>query len=221
MPIEINGSLFSGFPGRDFPQLMTLSFQGRISWVEYRYQHFFLDSFDRLVVLEDQSYIWLCVINLLTSAVDALASFEYSDEAGMVRFANFVERYFSPAFSVPMNLDEPPPSPTARRGRPARTSAEQFYRYFRSGLAHSFCIEWGGLQHREEAGTPYLFEARQGPHGEHALGIAPRELVVDFREAVTQYFAAIRARQPQEPEYIQFNTRFEEVYHNKMAPPLP
>ena len=50
---------------------------------------------------------------------------------------------------------------------------------------------------------------------------APRELVVDFREAVTRYFAAIRARQPHEPEYTQFNTRFEEVYHNKMAPPLP
>lgn len=218
MPIEIEGSQFCGFPGRDSPRLMGLTFQGRISWVEYRYQTFFLDTFDRLVALEDESYIWLCVVNLLTSAVDALSHFEFSNNSGMERFASFVERYFSPAFRAPMNLDEPP---TAHHRHPARTSAEQFYRYFRSGLAHSFCIEWGGLQHREEAGTPYLFEARQGHHGERALAIAPRELVDDFRQAATRYFAAIRARQPHEPEYIQFNARFEDVYHNKMAPPLP
>jgi len=87
---------------------MGLSFQGRISWVEYRYRTFFLDTFDRLVALEDESYIWLCVVNLLTSAVDALAHFEFSDRSAMVRFSSFVERYFSPAFRVPMNLDEPP-----------------------------------------------------------------------------------------------------------------
>ena len=57
MPIEIEGSQFCGFPGRDSPRLMGLTFQGRISWVEYRYQTFFLDTFDRLVALEDESYI--------------------------------------------------------------------------------------------------------------------------------------------------------------------
>ncbi len=219
MPIEIEGVVFSGFPGRDFPNLAGLSFQGRVTWVEYRFHAFFLDTFDRIVSLESESYVWLCVVNLLTSAVDALAHFEFDDDSGQARFAQFIERYFSPAFRTPMHLDEPPTAHNRRR--PARTSAEQFYKYFRSGLAHSFCIEWGGLQHREEAGTPYLFETKQGHHGECALAIAPRELVDDFRQAATRYFAAIRARQPHESEYIQFNTRFEDVYHNKMAPPLP
>src|SRR5664279_4460458 len=218
MPIEIEGTEFSGFPGRDFPKLARLTFEGRVAWVEYRFQAFFLDTFDRLVALENESYIWLCVVNLLTTAVEALAHFEFSDDSGLIRFASFVERYFSPAFRAPMNLDEPL---TAHHRHPARTSAEQFYRYFRSALAHSFCIEWGGLQHREEAGTPYLFEDRQGHHGERALAIAPRDLVDDFRQAATRYFVAIRRRQPHEPEYIQFNARFEDVYHNKMAPPLP
>jgi len=217
MPINIEGVEFSGFPGRDFPKLTGLSFQGRVDWVEYRFQAFFLDTFDRVVSLENVSYIWLCVVNLLTSAVEALAHFEFNDRSGQIRFAHFIERYFDPAFRVPMRLGEPPNA----EGRRALTSAEQFYKYFRSGLAHSFCIEWGGLQHREEGATAYLFETPQGHHGERALAIAPRELVEDFREAAKRYFVALRARHPHEPEYIQFNDRFEGVYHNKMAPPLP
>jgi hypothetical protein len=217
MPIEIDGTEFSGFPGRDFPKLAGLTFHGRVTWVEYRFNAFFLDTFDRLVGLENDSYIWLCVVNLLTSAVEALAHFDFGDKSGQVRFANFVTRYFDPAFRIPMQLGEPPHA----KGRAAPTSAEQFYKYFRSGLAHSFCIEWGGLQHREQAGTAYLFETPQGHNGENALAIAPRELVADFRQATKHYFAAIRMRQPHESEYIQFNARFQEVYHNKMAPPLP
>jgi hypothetical protein len=217
MSITIDGTEFSGFPGRDFPKLATLTFQGRIDWVEYRFKTFFLDTFDQVVLLEQETYIWLCVVNLLTSAVEALAHFESNDQSGQVRFALFVVRYFDPIFSNPMHLDEPPTA----RGRPALTSAEQFYKYFRSGLAHSFCIEWGGLLHREDGAPNYLFETRQGHDGQQALGIAPRELVNDFRQAAERFFAALRVRQPHEPEYIQFNRRFEEVYHNKTAPPLP
>jgi len=217
MAITIEGTEFSGFPGRDFANLAQLSFQGRITWVEYRFKSFFLDTFDRVVMLEQQSYVWLCVVNLLTSAVEALAHFEYDDQSGQVRFAKFVEKYFSAAFRRPMHLNEPPNAPN----RPAHTSAEQFYKYFRSGLAHSFCIEWGGLLHREDGAPDYLFETRQGPNGEHALGIAPRELVVDFREAAGRFFIVLRGRTPGEPEYQRFNNRFEEVYHNKVAPPLP
>jgi hypothetical protein len=217
MSITIDGTEFSGFPGRDFLKLAALTFQGRINWVEYRFKVFFLDTFDRVVMLEHETYIWLCVVNLLTSAVEALAHFESNDHSGQVRFALFVARYFDPVFRSPMQLDEPPTA----RGRPAPTSAEQFYKYFRSGLAHSFCIEWGGLLHREDGAPNYLFETPQGHHGQLALGIAPRELVNDFRQATERFFAALRARQPHEPEYIQFNRRFEEVYHNKIAPPLP
>ena len=62
---------------------------------------------------------------------------------------------------------------------------------------------------------------QSGHHGERALAIAPTDLVDDLRQAATSYFVAIRAWQPHEREYIQFNARFEDVYHNKMAPPLP
>jgi hypothetical protein len=217
LPIEIEGIQFSGFPGRDFHDLRRLDFHGRVKWVRYRFQTFFLDTFDRIVPLEHESYVWLCVVNLLTSAAEALSQFEFDDARGMTRFARFVERYFGPEFRVPMHLDEPP---GARNPR-ATSAAEHLYKYFRSGLAHSFCIEWGGLQHRQDGAPAYLFETPQGHAGQRALGIVPRELVADFKRAVESYFLALDGRQPQEPEVIQFNRRFEEVYLNKARPPLP
>jgi len=176
-----------------------------------------MDTFDRIVAMENDSYVWLCVVNLLTSAVEALSQFEFNDASGMTRFSRFVERYFDPGFVAPVHLDEPP---GARNPR-AVTPAQHLYRYFRSGLAHSFCIEWGGLQHREDGAPAYLFEAQQGHAGERALGIVPRELVADFKRAVRAYFVALQARQPNDLEAIQFNHRFEEVYLNKTRPPLP
>jgi hypothetical protein len=135
----------------------------------------------------------------------------------MTRFARFVERYFGAEFRAPMHLAE---FPGARNPR-ATTAAEHLYKYFRSGLAHSFCIEWGGLQHRESGAPAYLFESPQGHAGQCALGIVPRELVADFKRAVESYFVALEGRLPQEPEAVQFNHRFEEVYLNRARPPLP
>ena len=215
MSTTIQGIEFTGFPGRDFYDLQRLDFAGKVDWVEYRYRTFFLDTFTKLVASEADSYIWLCVVNLLTSAIDGFASFESRDRSGMVRFSLFVERYFSPDFSQPVHLDEPP----LAHGRPAYSRAEHLYKYFRSGLAHSFCIEWGGLLHREDGASSYLFEATQGQHGERSLGVVPRELVSDFLQAVEKYFAALRRRQSTEKEFIAFTARFQKVYQNKVAPP--
>jgi hypothetical protein len=217
MPIEIQGTIYSGFPGRDFHDLPRLDFLGRVSWVEYRYHAFFLDSFDRLIAMEYDSYIWLCAINLLTSAIEALAHFEFDDKSGMLRFRKFVERYLGPEFRRPLRLDEPP---TATRPR-AQTTADHLYKYFRSGLAHSFCIEWGGLLHRADGAPDYLFETPQGHNQEMALGVVPHDLVADFRRAVETYFMTLRGRDPREPEALQFNRRFDSVYHNKVRPPMP
>jgi hypothetical protein len=151
------------------------------------------------------------------AAYENFSQFEFADARGMTRFSRFVERYFGPEFHAPMYLQEP----TGAGHPPATTAAEHLYKYFRSGLAHSFCIEWGGLQHREEGAPAYLFEAVQGHGGERALGVAPRELAADFRRAIDSYFRALEGRGPAEAEAAQFNRRFEEVYLNKERPPLP
>ena len=66
-----------------------------------------------------------------------------------------------------------------------------------------------------------MFVAVQGHAGEHALGVVPRELVADLRRAIDSYFRTLEGRALTEPEAVQFNARFEEVYLNKERPPLP
>jgi hypothetical protein len=65
-------------------------------------------------------------------------------------------------------------------------SIEPNLQTLRSGLAHTFCIDWVGIQHREEihgSGPEYLFCTTQGFHGGHGLGIIPRECVRYFDDA--------------------------------------
>jgi len=155
-------------------------------------------------------------VNLLCSAVEALAKFEFPGN-GRKRFVAFVEEYFSAEF-LAANLRLHDPNPTV--GGPAIRSAEHLYKYFRSGLAHSFCIEWGGLLHREDGAPSYLFEAATGP-GHKSLGIVPRELVADFGNAVRRFFELAETRDPAAPEILRFNDCFDKVFMAKTGPPIP
>ncbi len=149
---EIQGMRFLGFAAFDKDNLPKLDYAGRVKWLKHRIELVFLTPFEKFVELENHCYVWLCVTSLLCSAVEALADFEF-DGTGMERFSQFVEKYFGPEFrSRTLRLDDPRPG----RNR-AVTPAEHLYKYFRCGLAHSFCIEWGGLRHREDGAPAYLF----------------------------------------------------------------
>src|SRR6202158_1291325 len=189
MPFEIAGQRFSGFPGLDSVHLRNLNYRDRIRWFKYRFGRVFLTPFAEFRKLERADcYIWLCVVNLVCSAIEALSRFQFEGSSDRDCFVQFVEKYFAPAFQQPkLSLYDPRPE----KGREASTSAEHLYKYFRSGLAHSFCIEWGGLQHREDGAPAYLFETPQGHAGQRALGIVPRELIADFKRAVDSYFLAL------------------------------
>jgi hypothetical protein len=71
------------------------------------------------------------------------------------------------------------------------TNPDVPYKFFRSGLAHSFSIEWEGIQHRDELPMPiegYLFEVHPGAPGFGALGVVPRDFALAFHAAVEQFF---------------------------------
>jgi len=184
--VEIEGFQFVGFPGFDAQNLRHLSFGGRVSWLRYRFQLVFLQPLRALLTLDGpECYIWLCGMSLVASAVQALASLRF-DGGDREKFTVFLETYLPQFRNAHFPLDDPMPQRDL-----ARSAGEHFYKYFRNGLAHSFCIEWGGLQHREEvpdARESYLFQTTQGPHGEHGLGIMPREFVDDFIEATQRFF---------------------------------
>ena len=76
MAIEINGITFQGMPGLDKNKLPALDYAGRLTWLKHRFESFFLIPFRSFVALDGGgTYVWLCAVNLLCTAVEALSSF--------------------------------------------------------------------------------------------------------------------------------------------------
>ncbi len=217
MPFEIQGMNFTGFARIDMDKLIQLDYAGRVNWLKHRFELVFLTPFRRLVALDGPDcYIWLCAVSLLCTAVEALADFEFAG-SGVQRFSAFIEKYLSSDFkSAGLHLDDPRPD----KWQVAATPAQHLYKYFRCGLAHSFCIEWGGILHREDGAPNYLFE--RNPVGNlRSLGIVPRELVADFQGAVERFFGLALGWKLGTPEADNFNRQFEEVFLLCSRPPEP
>lgn len=222
MMMEIQGLEFSGFPGRDSDNLRRLDYAGRVEWFRYRFKLVFLVPFRRLIELDGQEcYVWLCVMELAGSAIHALANLAIGNGSDHAKFAAFLNTYLPVFAGANLQLDDPR---AGRHNEIARTPADHFYKYFRSGLAHSFCVEWGGIQHREEVpglGPEYLFRTTQGPGGEHGLGIVPREFVRDFENGCERVLTAFANAEPGSDIHRVFERTFERVFLGKMRAPLP
>jgi hypothetical protein len=214
--MQIAGMHFTGFAGSDAANLPRLDYDGRVVWLRNRFELVFLTPFKKLVDLDNDCYIWLCVVSLLAAAVEALADFEFRG-SGMDQFSQFVEKYFSADFrNAALRLDDPRPM-----GKNiAVTPAQHFYKYFRCGLSHSFCIEWGGVRHLPEGAPGYLFEHEPIP-GRRSLGIAPRELVTDFLSAVDRFLVEAASWKPGSLEAATFDQHFSDVFLICTAAPAP
>jgi hypothetical protein len=218
----IQGIEFSGFPGRDSLHLRTLDHAGRVEWFGYRFNLVFLTPFRRLVELEGPDcYVWLCVMELAGAAIHALANLAVGHSSDHAKFTTFVNTYLPTFAATNLRLDDPRGD---RRNGTAMTSADHFYKYFRNGLAHTFCIEWGGLQHREELpglGASYLFQTTQSLAGEHGLGIVPREFVREFENGCERILTAFAAAKAGDALREAFERTFERVFLTKARAPLP
>ncbi|MBZ5524440.1 MAG: hypothetical protein LAP21_19555 [Acidobacteriia bacterium] len=214
--VHIEGQDFTGFFGAGFDadKLRALSHAGRVEWLRFRFHLVFVTPFKELLAQDGGGcYVWLCAMNLLCGAVEALASFEVAGDP-MKRFGDFVERYFRSDWTQRLDLHDLKPYRVATR------PSDHLYKYFRSGLEHSLAIEWGGLRHREEVGPThrladgsfsYLFE-RQAVANQKSLGIIPREFVDDFYTAMERFFQAAASWGAGVPQREAFNERFEHVF---------
>jgi hypothetical protein len=220
--MQIEGREFSGFPGRDSANLRMLDYAGRVAWFRYRFELVFLTPFRRLVRLESPDcYIWLCVFELAGAAISALANSAIGQGDDHAKFTEAVNVYMPTFARATFALDDPR---RGRHGQRAATPAEHFYQFFRNGLAHSFCIEWGGIQHREElanVGPDYLFQTTQGAGGEHGLGVVPREFVEEFEVACERILEAFEAATPESEIRRAFERTFDRVFLRKARAPLP
>ena len=145
MTIEIEGQSFTPFPTDQEEKFKLISYHGRVAWLEFRFNVVFMDPFRKFLELDGQCYVWLCILSLATFAIDSLAKFEYTGKAAFVRF---VEEFFpSGAFKErKLRLHDPRPD---RKTKVAKTPAQHLYKFFRSSIAHDFCIDWDGVLHRE------------------------------------------------------------------------
>jgi hypothetical protein len=218
--LVIQGLDFSGFPGGDANNLRHLDYPGRVAWFKFRFELVFATPFQRLLTLEDPDcYIWICAMSLIGSAVTSLADFA-GRGSDPDKFARFVNRYLPTFSQSAFHLHDPLGTPNSQAVSPA----EQLYRYFRNGLAHNFCIQWGGLQHREQVGAlgfGYLFETVQGTNGETGLGIVPREFAADFQAGCTRFITELETAPLGSDTQRSFDRTFERVYLRKQLPPLP
>jgi hypothetical protein len=222
MVMMIQGLVFSGFPGRDAENLRRLDYAGRVEWFRHRFDLVFMTPFRRLVELEGPDcYVWLCIMTLCGAAIHALANLAIGRGSDPEKFSAFLNTYLPTFAHADFELND------SRAGRPnevARTPAEHFYKFFRNGLAHSFCIDWGGIQHREELpniGQDYLFQTTQGFQGEHGLGIVPREFVQDFEGACERLLIAFATALPGDELREAFDRTFSRVFLRKARAPLP
>ena len=109
MPAIIEDREFSGFPGRDSHALRELTFAGRAAWLRYRYDLVFAAAFRTLLDADNHGpYIWLCAVNLLCTAIQALSGFEFNG-TDQQRFISFVEKYFPDFVNAGLHLSDPRP----------------------------------------------------------------------------------------------------------------
>jgi hypothetical protein len=76
---------------------------------------------------------------------------------------------------------------------------------------HHFVIWWGGLLHLEDGAPAIAFEANEG------IGIAPRALAAEYRNAVDSFFAAYAEYDENNPAARRFMARFRSCFSLRQA----
>jgi hypothetical protein len=93
----------------------------KITWLQHRMEAFFMEPLRKLVALEGEgTYVWLCAVNILCTAIEALSSFEFDlgKGKGMEEFSRFVEAHFPEFQASSLDLNEP-----VQRSIPAERAA--------------------------------------------------------------------------------------------------
>ena len=178
---EIEGTEFGLWWDVDRTKLKGLSFVGRVEWLRKRMERVLLKPLEALEAREHEMFVWLAVTELLCAGIEALGGFygctyqrgKKSKQSSS--FCRFIDSFMDQGFSQ-----------TAKSAEGKNwTYGEHLEKYFRSGLDHGFSTEWGGLWIDGENGLPgYLRPARDG----NGIAVAPRALLLDFRQAVNKYF---------------------------------
>ena len=203
---DIEFTLFYSFDQLgDEKKLSKLSDLGKIVWLEQRMQMVFIEPLNRL--LDRNSVAWktlnsngdeeeprrtvdLATFSILLNGVEALGSFlRPPDKKNKDNFMAFMFNYMS---DWTVEVD-------AREGK--KKLSELLWKHFRSGIAHAFVIELGGI----EFGLLNKWEIQNG-----LIAVNPKLFYDDFLIGQTKYFEDVK--DPINPNHKIFLTRFLNAY---------
>ncbi len=193
MAVQIEGLDFTLFADRDRQNLVSLSFEGRVTWFVLRFQNMLVEPLRALKPRDrgrTQDDLWSLLLfgSVLFNGVEALGSFcAPLGTSNFGRFKAFVRGFLGPVYD----------------------QHEGILWGFRNSLAHGLTVERGAFEFFD--GPPLRIE-------DGVVQIDPDALFRDFQRALSNYVADLRASSATSNLRINFERRFEDRYE---VPPCP
>ena len=208
--IRLNGEEFSLF--KDFlhesgkvPILASLPFELRVKYLEERAKLILLEPLEELIYLINRNvtkkYHLLNILTLICCCIEALGHYllpkKIRKENKKVHASP--RDYFKKFVKVFMNEDF-----QKKCGKTERKYSDFIYNVFRSGLAHGFCVERGGIT--KATGIYFNYDM-----GKDTLILDIDCLIEDFREVFSEFFKTLYSGGSAGTYGVTFENRFKQL----------
>lgn len=197
-PVVIDGWQFKLLRDEDQGNFHRLSFGGKVTYLERRVDGILISPCRVAMVDAIATDIGLILVTAICAGISAAATFLKGTRARRGGedeqfFADFINQYMHPVLMSP--------GPTGRSNW-----AQWLYKDVRSGLAHSFTIESGGMKLQDIGGYVKNDPRRPEIHTPTLLG--------DFERGWLRYLADVRSGGETSDLGQQFRRRFDEVFRD-------
>jgi len=193
--VKIEGHEFSLLRDRDQGSYGRLSFQGKVTYLDRRVDGILISPCQNEMKRAIEMDTGLILVTAICAGISAAGTFLHGCRGrgkDQAFFVGFVRGYMKPL------LTNSGPEGWANW-------AEWLYKDIRSGLAHSFTIEKGGMKLEP---VPYVRIANHGPE------IHAPTLLNDFADGWKRYLNDVRNGGQTGPLGKKFNDRFDAVFHD-------
>ena len=196
-PVMIDGWEFKLLRDEDQGNFHRLSFGGKVTYLERRVDGILISPCRVAMLDAIATDIGLILVTAICAGISAAATFLKGRRASgedKQFFIDFVSQYMNPLLTKP-------PGPTGYSNW-----AQWLYKDVRSGLAHSFTIESGGMKLQDIGGY-----VKNDPHRPE---IHTPTLLVDFERGWLRYLNDVRSGGESRDLGQLFRKRFDEIFQD-------
>jgi len=209
----IQNTEFTLFYDYDKKILKNLSTDGKIDWLRYRFESFFLRPLEKIFDQDSDVFkalnndagdqyvpdfytFMIAAFSVLLNGIEALGSFLIENGENKDRFRTFIQKYMHEWDIQISKLD-----------CPHKAMWLILWKYYRNGIAHGFRVEYGGIEIRE---TNVKYDIKNG-----VLQINPIRFFYDFEKGKYQFFSDLK--NPDEMDMRKtFIKRFAAIYPHEI-----